>query len=204
MSSLIRVRPIKTELIKLRRRIRLAYKVKDVLSERLTVLTNELLARINEAKILRKKLYDSLLSCGYKYAVVKSLHAQGINSVVEAGGVSLETDIYTENIMGVKVPITKLFIKDSSFLAKLGLSDYADELSRLLEYLSELSRAESSIRALHNEIKKTKRKVNALDYIIIPQLKSTIKAISMKFDEKEREEKTRLKRVKTILERRRK
>lgn len=204
MSSLIRVRPIKTELIKLRRRRQLAYKVKDVLSERLIVLTNELLARTNEAKILRRKLYESLISCGYKFMIIRSMHGQGVNSIIETGGVRIRADTYTENIIGVKVPVIKLFIEDSTPLNKLGLSDYTDEISKLLEYISELSRAESSIRALYNEIRRTKRKVNALDYIIIPQLNATIKAITLKFDEKEREEKTRLKRVKSLLERKRK
>lgn len=202
MISSSRVRPIKTELIRLKKRRQLAIKVKNVLSERLVVLTNELLTRSNEAKIIRRKLYEVLLHTYVKYNFMKSLYGAGIDSVILARIINSKCEFYTENIIGVKVNVVKLHLDGADFLSRIGLSDMKEQLNLLLEYLSELVRIENSIKTLLTEIKKTKRKVNALEYFIIPNLNSTIKAISMKFDEKEREEKTRLKKVKKMLEQR--
>lgn len=204
MISSQRVRPIKAELIKLRRRRALAYKVKEVLSERLVVLTNELIARANEAKILRRKTNEALKLCISKYLTARAYLGSGVDSIVGAGVLSLSVDKYTENILGVKIPVTRLSIDDKGVLGRAGLGDLVNDFNDFLYYLNQLARAENSIRMLYNEIRKTKRKVNALEYIIIPNINAAIKAISMKFDEKEREEKTRMKRVKTMLERKRK
>jgi len=204
MSSLQRVRPIKTELIRLRRRRSLALKVKEVLSERLVVLTSELLARVNEAKALRKRALDSMLALGMRHQYLRALFGASLDYLTSFGGLRVEVEAYTENLLGVKVPVRVLRIREPEIYDALGLSDHKQELEQFLVILSDLLRAESSIRKIAEEIKKTKRKVNALEYIVIPNLTKTIKAISMKFDEKEREEKARLKRIKKLMESRKK
>jgi len=193
------VRPTKTELLRLKRELRLATKVKDVLSERLLVLTNELMARIKEAKLVRRKLYQELRGACLKYLFLRSYYGSGLASAIKRGVVPLEIDEYVENLLGVKIPILKVGLEDYAALERVGLEDYAKDLARLLDSLSELIRAENAIKLIMAEIWKTRRKVNALDYVVIPRLKSNIKKISMKFDEREREEKARLKQVKAML-----
>ncbi|MCC5990467.1 MAG: V-type ATP synthase subunit D, partial [Thermosphaera sp.] len=85
-----------------------------------------------------------------------------------------------------------------------GLKDFQAQASELLKAIVELGKAEEAVLALGREIKSTKRRVNALNYVIIPRLSQQIRLLRMKFDEREREEKARMKRVKNILEKRRK
>ena len=199
MSIGSQVRPTKTELLRLKRELDLAIKVKDILSERLLVLTNELMARIKEAKLVRRKLYQNLKEMCFKYLFLRSYYGSGLTSTVNREIVSFKIDEYVENLLGVKIPILKIRLEDFAVLEKMGLEDFARDLTRLLESLSEVIRAENSIKLIMAEIRKTRRKVNALDYVVIPRLRSNIKKISMKFDEREREEKARLKQVKVLL-----
>jgi len=199
MSTISQVRPTKTELLRLKRDLRLANRVRDILSERLIVLANELMARVKEAKLARRKLYQSLREMFSKYLFLRAYYGSGFMSITSHEVISLKIDEYVENILGVKIPVQKVCLGDEVVLKRAGLEDFAKDLTRLLEDLSEVVKAENAIKLIVAEIRKTRRKVNALDYVVIPRLKSDIKRISMKFDEREREEKARLKQVKAIL-----
>lgn len=204
MSTALQTRPIKTELLKLKKRLALSLKVKDVLSERLVILTNELFIRIQEAKALRKKLYERILQNYTKYLSLKSLYGYGLNSIAEAGIYKPKLEIFGENIIGVKSKGVKITLEKIENLKYIALDDLKDEMVSILDILSDLATIEYSIHQITTEIMKTKRKVSALQYIAIPRLRRQIKIISMRFDEKEREEKARLKRVKELLETRKK
>jgi V/A-type H+-transporting ATPase subunit D len=80
--------------------------------------------------------------------------------------------------------------------------DQAAQLSeKCLEAIVELAELQRGLELLGMEINRTKRIVNALEYIIIPGLQATIRDLDMKFEERDREEKSRLKRVKVLLQR---
>ena len=85
-------------------------------------------------------------------------------------------------------------------------SSWVDQTAQLsekcLEAIVALAELQSSLELLGREINRTKRIVNALEYLIIPSLQVTIKFLYMKFEERDREEKSRLKRVKVLLEQR--
>ena len=117
----------------------------------------------------------------------------------------------TQNIMGVKVPLLEPVDAERK-LSERGyiLSDtslYIDEASRrfeeLLKLSIELAEVEKTLERLGIEIRKMRRRVNVLEHILIPRIQATIKYLSMKFEEREREERARLKRVKVLLARRR-
>lgn len=204
MSSLTRVRPTKIELIRLRRRLVLARKVHRILRERLTILVNEFLIRVREAYRLRLRVNELVyrvygravsLSALYGDDVYRYYSSTLIKSTKVVSGV--------ENIMGVKT--RSVVVKDLESVKPLyhGLDSFRDEARMLFNTIIELGRAEQALMALGSEIERTKRKVNALKYIVIPRLESTINYLRMKFEEREREEKARLKRVKAVLEKRR-
>ena len=87
----------------------------------------------------------------------------------------------------------------------LETSSYLDQAAREweanLEAIVRLAELQRGLDVMGAEINRTKRIVNALEYIVIPELKATIKYLNMKFEERDREEKSRLKRVKVLLQR---
>jgi len=205
VSSLLRVRPTKIELIKLRRRLVLARKVHRILRERLTILVNEFLIRVREAYALRidasKDLDRVYRQAVYMYGFYGDMLQEHLRRTIKKDA-KVITGV--ENIMGVKTPALHLIEPEYTVNPLLpDVTEFRETAIRAVKKILELGQAERAVISLGKEIKKTRRKVNALEYILIPKILATIKYLRMKFEEREREEKARLKRVKSILERRR-
>ncbi len=205
MSSIIRVRPTKIELIRLRRRLALARKVHRILRERLTILVNEFFARLREAYRIRREMEPELRKA-YTYAIAAySFYGERLvgyyRSTLRKG---MRGIAGTENIMGVKTYAVEIIEPETT---ETGAARDLDEFRRIavntIKLLIKLGEADEACINLGKEIKRTKRKVNALEYMLIPQLLRTIRYLRMKFEEREREEKARLKKVKSMLEKRR-
>jgi len=205
MSSLLRVRPTKIELIRLRKRLALAKKVHKILRERLTILVNEFLLRVREALTLRRKIGTNIMSVYSRAFLLYSAYGENVVNYYGANTKKkFKAIVGLENIMGVKTVTVRL--EDPEFMETMVIKDldiFRKECIDIIKGIIELGKAEKAIGALGGEILKTKRKVNALEYTLIPQIWNTIRYLRMKFEEREREEKARLKRVKALLERRR-
>ena len=206
--QLIRVRPTKMELVKLKRRLTLAQRVQKIVKDRLSILTMEFLQTARETVEAKRKLVDAFseaykalsIATGYHgyIALEKELIATEADPKVAAG---------SRNIAGVRIPSFELrengkpmrgynLVDTSSWL------DHAAQLyEKCLKATVELAELQRSLELLGMEINRTKRITNALEYIIIPALQATIKYLNMKFEERDREEKTRLKRVKVLVAR---
>ena len=120
--------------------------------------------------------------------------------------VSVELECATKNIMNVEVPA--LSLKESRSAAKYPYSfvditseaDYSVELAgKVLVKLVRLAELEKTTMMLAEEIEKSKRRVNALEYVMIPNIEETIRYITMKLDENERSGLTRLMKVKDMI-----
>jgi len=114
----------------------------------------------------------------------------------------------TKHIMSVEVPELKFETtsSDDNDIYPYGFAHTSGELdsaitslSRVMPYLLELAEVEKSVQLLAEEIEKTRRRVNALEYVLIPQLTDTIKYITMKLEENERGNLTRLMKVKDMM-----
>ncbi len=205
MSSLLRIRPTKIELIRLRRRLKLARKVHKILRERLTILVNEFLIRVRDAYRLRVESYKRLAELYRRASILYSVYGENLFRYYESFlSESAKTVVGEENIAGVKTLSTR-FIEPEFVENKLfpELNEFREGVKELVNTLIELGCAEEALRSLGINILRTKRKVNALEYMLIPQIINTIRYLRMKFEEREREEKARLKRVKIVLSRRR-
>lgn len=202
LSALLKVRPTKIELIRLRRRLATSVRVKKILSERLTILVNEFMVSLRAA-LEKRYLVQKQLSEVYRRAEIM-LGIYGSTLPKYLGETSLKPKIYagTENIMGVKIKTLIVKYGEAAVSAPPGLRDFVQMSRDFLNTLLELSKLEHALYELGREISSTKRKSNALQYIVIPRLQETIKRLQLKFDEREREEKARLKRIKQILSRR--
>jgi len=206
--QLIKVRPTKMELVKLKRRLTLAQRVQKIVKDRLSILTMEFLQTAKETVEAKRKLVDAFseaykalsIATGYHgyIALEKELIATEADPKVAAG---------SRNIAGVRIPSFELrengrpmrgynLVDTSSWL------DHAAQLyEKCLKATVELAELQRSLELLGMEINRTKRITNALEYMIIPALQLTIKYLNMKFEERDREEKTRLKRVKVLVAR---
>ncbi|MEM4481472.1 MAG: V-type ATP synthase subunit D [Desulfurococcaceae archaeon] len=201
MSTLMRVRPTKIELIRLRRRLSTSVRVRKILSERLTILVNEFLVALRESIEKRKGLYDQLLSVYRRSGALIGTYGSSLAPYLREASCKPKTYIGAENIMGVKIKTIVLKYREGQEVETPGLEEFIRASRELVSTILDLARLENAVHELGREIAITKRKTNALQYIIIPKLNNTIKLLQLRFDEREREEKARLKRIKQILSR---
>ena len=121
---------------------------------------------------------------------------------------SVELDMKLKNIMSVNVPIYEFKTKSSDeaeiypygFAQTSGeLDDAISALSKVFKDMLDLAQAEKTTQLLAEEIEKTRRRVNALEYVMIPETQAYIKTISMKLEENDRSTKVRLMKVKDMV-----
>lgn len=206
------VSPTRMELLRLGRREKLAEKGHDLLREKRDALIAEFLDVVSEVRDARKEAEDKLKEA-FDFLIV----AQALSGVEQVRQLSLMTsreikmDFSSRSIMGVHVPILELEndlarkvtergygFMDSSAAVDRSARNFEEALEKIIK----LAELEEAVRNLAGEVEKTKRRVNALEYIMIPRLKATRKYIRMRLEEMERENFTRLKKIKAMLERR--
>ena len=203
------ISPTRMELLKLGRRIVLAEKGYKLLKEKRDALVSEFLDVV-------QRVHDSRASTNEKLAMAFKdlLTAQAVMGsdavwqVSQVTGQDIRIDIDTMNIMGVKVPmITPQDVKRSMIDRGYGFADTStmvDDAARnfeeAIEDVIKLAEVQQSVENLANEVIRTKRRVNALEYIVIPRLTATAAHIRMRLAEMERENFTRLKKIKAAIE----
>lgn len=195
------VSPTRMELLEIKKKTRLAKKGHKMLKEKRDALILEFFEAVKRSKGVRVSL-GAQMKDGYS-GLVKSKALLGTSQVKStAMGMPESVDIEVElkNIMGVRVPKIRAK-KGAKGDASTPLSSHMIDKSvkdwgAIIDQIMLLAEVEETIRRLAEEIKKTKRRVNALEYNMIPRLDATKKYIQMRLDEIERENFSRLKMVK--------
>jgi V/A-type H+-transporting ATPase subunit D len=196
-------RPTKIELIRLRRRLVLARRLHRILRDRLTLLVQEFYIALRRVYELRAKL-NSLLSEIYpSYYSTLRIHGYWHLELVSSDtATGVEVSASTRNAMGVVVPMLELRgTYPSSVILPIELYEVQLRRVEFLETVVLLAEYEKALVLLGAEIARTRRKVTMLEKILIPRIMRTIAYLKMKFDEMEREEKVRMLRTKSFLER---
>ncbi len=205
------VNPTRMELLKLKIKVKLAKKGHKLLKEKRDALIVEFFNILEEARGIRKRAERAL-----EEAFRALTLAQATLGAVKVREVSLgvkeiaDISSVTRSIMGVKVPVLEMETKHRTLRERgYSLSDTnylldraAEKFEEALSIVVELAEIESSIRLLSKEIESTKRRVNALENIVLPRLEATVKYIRMRLDEMERENFFKLKRIKAAQEKR--
>ena len=211
MAMALAVSPTRMELLKLKQRVGLAQKGHDLLKEKMDALVIEffeVLRRIQEARTKAlEQLSVAHRALSMCFAIVGTLETKQASKETKR---ELQVEISTRYIMGIAVPAVEVGeVERNALVRGYGLhmtSSVLDEASReferALKLLIELAELEGSAFAIAKELERTKRRVNALEYILIPRLKEALKFIVMRLDEMERENFSRLKRIKAMLEER--
>lgn len=202
----LRVNPNRMELLKLRRRRDTAKRGHKLLKDKLDELLKEFMARISENRRLRGEVERELFAA-YGLLAISRAEA-GAPVIAQALLAGAPADLVTadsRNVMSVHVPVltvTQLPTPEGySYATTPALLDGAlASLSGVAPKMIELAEREKAIELLAAEIETTRRRVNALEYVLMPQLDGAIRDIRMKLDESERSERTRLMKVKDMLE----
>ncbi|MDI6888634.1 MAG: V-type ATP synthase subunit D [Methanocellales archaeon] len=202
------IRPTRMELLKLRKRRVLAEKGHDLLEEKRDALVMEFFKFIEMRRELKKELEEKI-----KRAYESLIEAQMImgRSGVEGASYSVaemaDVAVDTKNIMGANIPIIEEMPLQEGRERGYGyagtsvkLDEAASCFEEVLKHIFKLAENDGAIRMLAHEVEKTKRRVNALENVFIPQLSATQNYIEMHLEELEREDFFRRKRIKALLE----
>jgi V/A-type H+-transporting ATPase subunit D len=205
------VNPTRMELIRKRGQIRLAEQGRDLLREKMDALIQEffrIMESVSQSRQELEKLADvSRHSLTIALAVDDPVTLKSASFATKRG---LTLEIYGKNIMGVPVPIIekKKFVKSifergySIIMVSGRIDEVAERYEEQLDHIINLAETETSLKRLGGEIQMTRRRVNALEQILIPDLKKQARYIKNIIEEREREDLYRLKKVKKIIERR--
>jgi V/A-type H+-transporting ATPase subunit D len=202
------VKPTRMELLEIRKKLILAEKGYKLLEEKRDALVERFFSIIDKRNELSKRI-DTFFEGAY----LSLTQAEMIMGEQVVASISAQTafegqiNFSTENIMGVKIP--KINTEEFEVPAKPNygftettakLDDAHQQFTHILTLLIDLADLEGGIKSLAIEIEKTKRRVNVLENILIPKLKSTRKYIEMQLEEREREDFFRRKRIKALME----
>jgi V/A-type H+-transporting ATPase subunit D len=208
MPELIKVRPTKIELVKLKRRLFLAQRVQKIVKDRLSILTMEFLQTARDTVEAKRKLLDESSKLYKALSIAAGYHGYiAMEKELIATEADLKVTAGSRNIAGVRIPSFELMdkgkpMKGYNLVDTSSWLDHAAQLSEgSLRAIVELAELQRDFELLAMEINRTKRITNALEYIVIPGLQVTINYLNMKFEERDREEKARLKRVKVLVAR---
>jgi len=197
--------PTRMELLHVKNRLRLAEKGHRLLKEKRDTLLSEFMKVAREAGEVGRKAAAQMESARHAYAVSSAL--AGANQVEQAALASepdLEAEVGFRNVMGIQLPIITLEARlrniDQRGFGLItthpSIDAAAAEYEKAVSEMITLAQTEQSLLLLSTEVKKTKRRVNALEYRVIPRLRNTQKYIRMRLEEFEREGFTRRKLVK--------
>ena len=203
----IRVNPTRMELNRLRGRLQMATRGHKLLKDKRDELMRQFIELVKENKRLResKENWQTPLLIFLLASAVMS--SETLEEALMYPTASINVEVATKNIMSVRVPEITLVEAEtaSEHAVNYGFASTSAELDSSIETLAqvlpELMRlaAWEKVYLLADEIDKTRRRVNALEHVMIPELEATIKYIRMKLDENERSTLTRLMKIKDIV-----
>lgn len=203
--SRLNVNPTRMELKKLKARLNTAVRGHKLLKDKSDEMVRRFSAIIRENKRLLDEVEEELSETLRQFSVARSVTpAYRAETAFSMPSVAVKAECGVLSIMGVEVPDIKLLNEKRSDGLPYAYSEITSEAdysveraSRLLPKMLELAATEKSVRLLAEEIERNKRRVNALEYVMIPQLEETIKYIKSKLDENERAAVIRMMKVKS-------
>ena len=204
----LNVNPTRMELRRLKTRLKTAVRGHKLLKDKSDETIRQFMIYVKENKRLREELEQKLSDALRSFLLAGSVTtSQVLEEAVAMPAFNLELTTGEANIMSVMVPTIQVKEGDKTDLypysfagVSAELDDSIKNLSDLIADLVHLAEVEKTCNMLADEIEKNRRRVNALEYVMIPQLQETIKYITMKLDENERASTIRLMKVKTVIQ----
>ena len=203
------VNATRMELTRQKRKLATSSRGHKLLKDKRDELMKQFLDLIRENRALRKKVEDGLMQAHGSFTVASALMSSEIlEQSLLYPKQSVDLDMSFKNIMSVNVPQYQFTTRSADageiypygFATTSGELDTAvDALSSVFEDMLKLAQIEKACQLMAEEIEKTRRRVNALEYVVIPDCQAKIKSITMKLDENERNNTIRLMKVKDMM-----
>lgn len=200
------INPTRMELTRLKRRLKTAARGHKLLKDKQNGMTKQFMEQIRRNRELRAKVEAGLAEAALQFSAASSVMGEkelGEALLLPAGEIGVVGG--SNNIMSVQVPT---LCSDGTLSAALpyGFADTSYELdtatltmTKLFPLLLKLAECEKTCDMLASEIEKTRRRVNALEHVMIPEMERNIKFITMKLEDNERQNITRLMKVKDVI-----
>jgi V/A-type H+-transporting ATPase subunit D len=199
------VKPTRMELIKLRRRIKLSKRGHALLKMKRDGLIVEFREILEQAKEAIGGMVEKYEKAQEKLAIAMAVEGVvGIKSIALSCATEPEFSIKKKNIMGVVVPVVKrekvrkpVFERNYGVIGTTArIDEVVTAYEELVDAVLEVAEIETTLKRLIDEIDKTKRRVNALEYRVIPGMEEAARYISFRLEEMDRENIVRLKKIK--------
>lgn len=202
------VNPTRMELTKQKKKLVSATRGHKLLKDKRDELLRQFMDLVRENMKLRKKVEEGLKNANMEFAIAKAgMSDEVLNTALMGSKKTLEINESVENIMSVEIPkyetnaqISGNDIYSYGYAFTAGdLDDAMYSLSLVFKDMLKLAEIEKSCQLMAAEIEKTRRRVNALEHVIMPNANANIKYINMKLDENERSTQIRLMKVKDMM-----
>lgn len=202
----LNVKPTRMELLNLKKRVKSAVRGHKLLKDKQDGLMKTFMEIIREAKSMRKEVEEKLSKAFKNFMQASSMmFPEMLESALLYPSAKVNLEVTTKNVMSVRIPYFKLDqegdILNYGYLQTSGELDMAlSAFQDILPTLIKLAEIEKQAERLAAELETTRRRVNALEYRLIPDLKETVKFISMKLAEAERSTIVSVMRIKAMIE----
>ncbi|MDO4487698.1 MAG: V-type ATP synthase subunit D [Eubacteriales bacterium] len=203
------VNPTRMELNRMKSKLKTARRGHKLLKDKRDELMRQFLILVRENKELREKVETGIKNCNRSFVLARAgMSAEQLNVALMCPKQEVYLEAETKNIMSVDVPRFKYKTRtsDTNDIYAYGFAFTSADLDRavketadLLPSMLRLAECEKSCQLMAKEIEKTRRRVNALEHVMIPRYEETIKYITMKLDENERSSQIRLMKVKDMM-----
>ena len=203
------INPTRMELTRLKRKLVTAIRGHKLLKDKRDELMRQFLSLVQENKVLRETVENGLNTAAKNFVLARAVMPDPVlDTAMLAPGQEVSLEANRRNIMSVLVPefSYKTRSADESSIYSYGFSFTSSDLDGAVRSLSDvlpdmlkLAEIEKSCQLIAVEIEKTRRRVNALESVIIPEMQEIIKFITMKLDENERSAQVRLMKVKEMI-----
>ena len=202
------INPTRMELTRLKAKQKTALRGHKLLKDKRDGLMKQFMQEVRRTRQLRKRVEEGLAQANAAFTVASAVMSpEMLEQALMAPRLSTEVTVDQRNIMSIAVPVFHRAEQEAQpDLACYGFAQTSGELDAALEKMQavfadmlELAQVEKSMQLLAQDIEKTRRRVNALEYVMIPETEQNIRYITMKLDENERGNTTRLMKVKEMV-----
>ena len=203
------VNPTRMELTRQKKKLATAVRGHKLLKDKRDELMRQFLDLVRENKALREKVEAGIAAANQNFVLARSgMTDEALNVALMAPKQEVYLEADKKNVMSVDIPVfhTKTRTADANDIYSYGFAFTSGDLDGAVKSLADilpdmlrLAEVEKSCQLMAAEIEKTRRRVNALEHVIIPETQRNIKYITMKLDENERSTQIRLMKVKDMM-----